>query len=90
MRVCLTAEESPGVWASSQVLLAVCVLLTHQHVHWTVDTLAKTDPGFPKMTWYAECVSVIQFFLLLYLTINQNSLFFAVATPNGDMFTLCL
>lgn len=42
-------KKSPGVW-TSQVLLAVCVLLTHQHVHWTVDTIAKTDPGFPKMT----------------------------------------
>lgn len=51
----------------SQALLAVCVLLTHQHVQRTVDTLAKIDPGFPKMTRYGNVlVYCVPYYVIIF------------------------
>ena len=44
--------QHPGVSGS------LCASITQQYVRWTVDTLAKTDPGFPKMTRYVAMCDV--------------------------------
>lgn len=48
------------IWTSSQDLLTLCFSLK-KHVHWRVDTIAKTDPGFPKMTRYIKHLSAMLF-----------------------------
>lgn len=72
------------------------MLITHQHVHGRVDTIAKTHPGFPKMTRYTKCgLTVFSFVYLLIFFANIDDLNVAVTRiylvlpwPHPQMFNL--